>query len=163
MMVVSTGCTSTCGDSNPEPGEACDTGGDSMTCDDDCTAVMCGDGNLNMPAGEECDNGMANSDTTPDACRTTCEDAYCGDGVTDTGEECDDGNSTPGDGCTACVSDGMGGVDPDSTVTQTSSCLTAGTGARSAIVLDLQDTGGAAITGQVLYVCGGMTIGVAPT
>ncbi|MEJ2457566.1 MAG: filamentous hemagglutinin N-terminal domain-containing protein, partial [Novosphingobium sp.] len=41
---------------------------------------------------EVCDDGAANSDTDPDACRTDCQPAYCGDGVADTGESCDDGN-----------------------------------------------------------------------
>ncbi|MEE9297203.1 MAG: M20/M25/M40 family metallo-hydrolase [Phycisphaerae bacterium] len=59
-----------------------------------CTG--CGDGVLT--ADEECDNGAANSDTTPDACRTDCTNPRCGDNVTDTGEECDDGNTVDGDG-----------------------------------------------------------------
>jgi MYXO-CTERM domain-containing protein len=50
-------------------------------------ATTCGNG---MPdAGEQCDNGTANSDTLPDACRTSCLTAKCGDGVVDTGEQCD--------------------------------------------------------------------------
>lgn len=58
---------------------------------------VCGDGSLDP--SEECDNGVNNSDTTPDACRTDCTLPSCGDSVTDTGEQCDDGNTTPGDGC----------------------------------------------------------------
>jgi hypothetical protein len=42
----------------------------------------CGNGVLD--AGEECDDGPLNSDTTPDACRTNCRLAGCGDGVEDT-------------------------------------------------------------------------------
>lgn len=58
----------------------------------------CGNGNLDP--GEECDDGIdGNSDTEPDACRTTCVEAHCGDGVVDSDEECDDGNATSGDGC----------------------------------------------------------------
>jgi cysteine-rich repeat protein len=38
----------------------------------------CGDGYLNMAAGEECDDG--NNDDT-DACRNDCTNAFCGDGV----------------------------------------------------------------------------------
>jgi cysteine-rich repeat protein len=60
--------------------------------------ASCGDGFVHAGV-EECDDGTANSDTTPDACRTTCLSAHCGDTVTDTGEECDDGNTTAGDGC----------------------------------------------------------------
>jgi cysteine-rich repeat protein len=57
----------------------------------------CGNGTLDP--GEACDDGADNSDTEPDACRTTCLDAHCGDGVVDSDEECDDGNATGGDGC----------------------------------------------------------------
>ncbi|MFC1612039.1 MYXO-CTERM sorting domain-containing protein, partial [Myxococcota bacterium] len=43
---------------------------------------------------EECDDGVDNSDTGADACRTDCTDATCGDGVTDTGEACDGSGET---------------------------------------------------------------------
>ena len=45
--------------------------------------------------GEQCDDGISNNDVTPDACRTTCVNAFCGDGVLDFAEECDDGNNSP--------------------------------------------------------------------
>jgi cysteine-rich repeat protein len=61
--------------------------------------VVCGDGILE--AAEQCDNGAANSDTNPGACRTTCMLADCGDRVVDPNEACDDGNRTAGDGCAA--------------------------------------------------------------
>ena len=48
---------------------------------------------------EQCDSGALNSDTTPDACRTNCVRAGCGDAVIDSSEECDDGNVAGGDGC----------------------------------------------------------------
>ena len=51
----------------------------------------CGDGVLND--GEACDDGRANSDTDPDACRSDCTLPLCGDGVLDSGEGCDDGNT----------------------------------------------------------------------
>jgi cysteine-rich repeat protein len=68
-------------------------------------ARTCGNG-LPDP-GEECDDGSANSDTAPDACRLDCTAPRCGDGVTDPGrnEACDDGsrNADTG-GCTsACA------------------------------------------------------------
>jgi len=64
---------------------------------------ICGDGAVQSP-DEECDNGVNNSDTVPDACRTDCTLPSCGDGVVDTGEECDDGNTVDGDGCSSsCV------------------------------------------------------------
>lgn len=63
---------------------------------------FCGDGLLD--AGEECDDGMANSNQQVDACRTDCTFAHCADGVIDTGETCDDGNTSDSDACTsACI------------------------------------------------------------
>ena len=54
--------------------------------------------------GEECDDGVDNSDTEPDACRTDCIAAGCGDGVHDTDEGCDDGDLIDDDECTnACT------------------------------------------------------------
>jgi MYXO-CTERM domain-containing protein len=60
-------------------------------------------GNSTMDTGEDCDNGSANSDTLPDACRTDCSRAHCGDGVKDTGEACDLGlqNGTSGSACSS--------------------------------------------------------------
>ena len=64
-------------------------------------ATSCGDGMLDT--GEQCDNGNDNSDTTPDACRSTCLRAHCGDGIKDTGEACDQGsqNGAAGSTCSA--------------------------------------------------------------
>ncbi len=94
-----------CGDGVVQPGEGCDTGGvDTPTCDGagKCTFAGCGDGYTNAAAGEECDDGTAaNSNTTPDACRTNCVLPSCGDGVTDTGEDCDPGPDVAGDCCGA--------------------------------------------------------------
>ena len=60
--------------------------------------TVCGDGAV-APHCEQCDDGPSNSDTTPDACRTDCRRAHCGDGTLDSGEECDDGNVLACDGC----------------------------------------------------------------
>lgn len=49
--------------------------------------ARCGDGILQP--GEACDDGAGNSDTVPNACRTTCVLPTCGDGVVDSGEECE--------------------------------------------------------------------------
>jgi cysteine-rich repeat protein len=62
-------------------------------------ARLCG--NQELDGDEECDDGAANSDTEPDACRTSCLEAFCGDGVIDEDEDCDDGNPHDGDGCDA--------------------------------------------------------------
>ena len=85
--------------------EECDDGGESETCDADCTAAACGDMTVNATAGEECDDG--NDDDTDD-CPTTCLSPTCGDGfVWADNEECDDGNNEDGDGCSAdCTNEG---------------------------------------------------------
>jgi cysteine-rich repeat protein len=50
----------------------------------------CGDGFVD--SNEACDDGNANSDTAPDACRTSCRLPRCGDGIIDSDEQCDDGS-----------------------------------------------------------------------
>lgn len=103
-------CTSNCvgafcGDGFVLSGrETCDDGnltiGDG--CNDRCEVEVCGNGYLEAP--EECDHGVANSDTQRDACRTDCQFAHCHDGTVDDGEICDDGNSDNDDGCVGlCV------------------------------------------------------------
>ena len=97
-----TNCVSAhCGDGVLDDGEECDDGNqqDWDGCQSDCHIYVtnCGDG-LQTP-DEECDEGQNNSDETPDACRTNCMWAYCGDNVIDTGETCDDGNQQGGDEC----------------------------------------------------------------
>ena len=91
--------------------EICDNGADNgkpgNPCNSTCQIVattFCGNGSLDP--GEQCDDGVGNSDTTPDACRTNCGFARCGDGIIDMAEQCDDGNIQSGDGCsTLCVSE----------------------------------------------------------
>ena len=51
--------------------------------------AVCGNGIVEPDNGETCDNGAANSDTEPNACRSSCQVASCGDGVQDNGEDCD--------------------------------------------------------------------------
>ena len=64
---------------------------DDKTCNDDSDMCLPNCGNGMMNPGEECDDGAANSDTIPNACRTDCSEPSCGDGVIDDGEQCDDG------------------------------------------------------------------------
>ena len=98
-----------CGDSVADIGEACDAGEATAACDTDCTVPVCGDGIANSAAGEACDDGDSNSDSTVDACRTDCTAASCGDSVVDTGESCDDGNTDSTDTCTTlCKNAGCG-------------------------------------------------------
>ncbi len=64
----------------------------------------CGNGVLEE--FEECDDGEANSDSTPNACRVTCHLPRCGDGILDDGpdfgEECDDGADNKNNEPNAC-------------------------------------------------------------
>jgi cysteine-rich repeat protein len=87
------------------------------TNDEDTPVIeeLCGNGTLD--AGEECDEGIANSDDTADSCRTTCVLPYCGDTIVDTTEVCDDGNIWGGDGCTSlCVEESSPGeTEPNDT------------------------------------------------
>lgn len=53
-------------------------------------ATRCGNGI--REGAEECDNGSNNSDSKPNACRSSCEKAHCGDAVVDKYEECDRGH-----------------------------------------------------------------------
>lgn len=103
---VPDGCRTTCveafcGDGviDPSNDESCDDGNTNNAdgCTNNCT--ICGDGVLDE--GEDCDDGEGNSDVLPDACRTDCSFASCGDGVVDPGnsEVCDDGDLDDTDLC----------------------------------------------------------------
>ena len=72
---------------------------------------VCGNGELDD--GEECDDGIFNSNTTMDACRRDCRSPRCGDGAVDSGEICDEGALNGSDN--ACRTDCSGEADcPDS-------------------------------------------------
>ena len=89
--------SATCGDSTPDVGEACDEGSETAVCDSDCTTAACGDGTRNVAAGELCDTIV----DTP-GCDSDCTANTCGDGhVNAETEQCDDGGTAPGDGCSA--------------------------------------------------------------
>lgn len=97
-------CTvSACGNGVVAGGEACDgngmgTGGETASCDTDCTARVCGDGVVNVTGGEACDDGMATA-----SCDTDCTFAVCGDGRVNAaaGETCDgNGMGTGGETAT---------------------------------------------------------------
>jgi hypothetical protein len=59
-------------------------------------------GNRQLDAGEECDDGDANSDSAPNACRMRCRRASCGDGVVDASERCDQGKANSDTAANAC-------------------------------------------------------------
>lgn len=60
--------------------------GSEDTRDGSAAVAFCGDGRVDP--GEACDDGDDNSDSTPGACRTTCQPAGCDDGVVDPGLLC---------------------------------------------------------------------------
>lgn len=99
-----------CGDGEVQKGEVCDDG--NVNSGDGCTATCqiesfpdCG--NYQLDAGEECDDGARGSLTCTPRCKIFDGDGYdeglfvCGDGLLETlsREQCDDGNSVAGDGC----------------------------------------------------------------
>ena len=73
MMALLIGVS--CGDDDTGGGDAGADSGDPLTC-----------GNGVVEGLEECDDGEANSDVEPDACRADCTDPRCGDGVIDSEE-----------------------------------------------------------------------------
>ncbi|HYC54719.1 MAG TPA: DUF4215 domain-containing protein [Candidatus Binatia bacterium] len=96
-------CTpTTCGNGIVTPGESCDgngagIGGETATCDANCTAAACNDGTLNFTAGEDCDTA-GNSAT----CDNDCTFAVCGDGrINGAASETCDGNGAGTGGETA--------------------------------------------------------------
>jgi cysteine-rich repeat protein len=76
----------------------CDGGSATPPAPPDATPV-CGDGVLDP--GEDCE--LLGDGTYPAGCQAC---AACGNGRISGYERCDDGNATPGDGCTACLRPG---------------------------------------------------------
>ena len=92
-----------CGNAILEDGEDCDVGGiEDAACDDDCSLVVCGDSNLNLAAGETCEEDAAcgSDEICGLACSCTAANT-CGNGRVEGEELCDDGNAELGDGCAA--------------------------------------------------------------
>jgi cysteine-rich repeat protein len=110
----SAGLVAGCGGGTADDGDGGDWGEATDGDEGEAVVTSCGDGILDIP-DEECDRGARNSDTEPDACRTDCRRPWCGDGVVDRGEACDDGNDNDTDDCTSACrlpSCGNGVVDP---------------------------------------------------
>ena len=79
-----------CGNGTTESGEQCDDGGETATCNADCTVAACGDGTFN-PSAEQCelDAHCGGGDVCSPSC--FCEaPPMCGNGTQETGEDCDD-------------------------------------------------------------------------
>lgn len=96
-----------CGNGFVDVEEECDPGiRESPGCDSDCTFVRCGDYHVNAAAGEECDTGNSNPNSS--ACNgSSCKLSRCGDSYFNpsAGEECDTGGETQAcdDDCTRPV------------------------------------------------------------
>ncbi len=108
-----------CDDGNADGTDDCDTSGDNPKTNGFCSWTFCGDQTIQNPnhygVNEQCDDGADGDDTNQ--CLDDCTLTYCGDGVVqspngqgtggptnDGNEECDDGNSTNGDGCNnSCI------------------------------------------------------------
>jgi len=97
----------TCGNGELEGGEQCELnslcprpGDQCLNCQ--CRAVSesaCGNGVLEFP--EECETTAACAGLSHFCASCRCVPFVCGDNVRDLGEECDDGNTASGDGCSA--------------------------------------------------------------
>lgn len=102
--VCNADCTlSRCGDGKRGPDEVCDPGED-PDCNSECGTVKgCGNGTVDKENDEECD--PAPEADGPTECAPNCKWRRCGnsyvDDVGEYDEVCDDGNTTPGDGCSA--------------------------------------------------------------
>ena len=91
---------------NGQPGAPCNADCTLSGCEMTMTCTACGDGVVDMMAGEECDDGFNISDRTN--CTASCKVSVCGDGLVRSdpldgtpAEECDDGNADDTDACTA--------------------------------------------------------------
>ena len=100
-----------CGNGVVDPGESCDEGpanNPTGACTDACEKAQCGDSKVEAGV-EECDPGSqpgSSSPVTDDPdCNSDCKLTRCGDGTkqenptTRPPEQCDDGNTVAGDGC----------------------------------------------------------------
>lgn len=71
------GVVAVCGDGIVEGAEECDGGGvPTGACDTDCTAVECGDGVVNVLAGEVCEPGDVFENANCDTCVVACNPGF---------------------------------------------------------------------------------------
>jgi cysteine-rich repeat protein len=101
-----------CGDGIVNPGEECDDGNtnNNDACTNECKTAKCGDNFCRAGSSETCepigtapDVSCVNKPIDSTECRlpgTTDACTYCGDGVKQSTEQCDDGNANNNDACT---------------------------------------------------------------
>lgn len=104
-----------CGNAIVDSGEQCDDGNsvNNDACTNTCRNPICGDEIVQSSIGEQCDLGANNKISCTPAyggqcsfCNArTCQNEtitgpYCGDGIVNGSEQCDDGNSVNNDSCT---------------------------------------------------------------
>jgi cysteine-rich repeat protein len=92
--------TGECEQFDANEGQPCDDGNGCNSNDICITGVCssCGNGSTDGGCGETCDPPVAG------ICDPTCQSVVCGNGIIQSGEECDDGNASSGDGCSSsCV------------------------------------------------------------
>lgn len=80
----------------------CHNGAECKECSCGGDLTLCGNGKREL--GEECDEGVRNTNAENALCRLDCKRARCGDGIVDTltGEECDMGDSRNGIAGSGC-------------------------------------------------------------
>jgi fibro-slime domain-containing protein len=95
--LCTTDCTPVayCGDGTKNGPEQCDDGVNNGTPSSSCdTACLFKCGNAVLEAGEQCDLGSAKNIGGYDGCNANCtRGPYCGDGVKEGPEQCDDGKN----------------------------------------------------------------------
>jgi cysteine-rich repeat protein len=127
----------TCGDGELTPEEYCDDAGESAQCNDDCSLAACGDGKLNIAAGEDCDDGnVEDGDDCPAGC--VIEQGTTG------GSSSDESGTTLGessDGATSGAMDSSSGTEDGSTSTTMSSTSTSTSTSGAATAEDGSETG----------------------
>ena len=112
---------SRCGDGSRDfPREQCDMGGETESCDRDCTWASCGDGTINRTRGEQCDDGNDDPDDGCHECQGQSPDAGIpsdagvgGDGSGDDDDDDDDGTDDDDDGAGGDDDDDDDGADDD--------------------------------------------------